>query len=195
MHCTDFVKIFPLAIHILKYPCRRECWISRIIPKMHDYLQILKNSLCAINNSNTNSELTKRFFRKFRSFLAPGLQVRKSRISRDKKRLWKIVVILTIFGKSTIFQSPLKSVDEAWHRRYKISDLRNYFNITYQKIMKKFHDIRLMLKNCWGGERSGVFPPPSVETAKNKELEVAWFSYSPHKWRYCYKSIILENLP
>ena len=34
---------------------------------------------------NIDFELTKLFFRKFRSFLAPGVQVRKSRISRDKK--------------------------------------------------------------------------------------------------------------
>ena len=36
--------------------------------------------------ANMDYELVKRFFRKFRSFLAPGLQVRKSRISRDKKQ-------------------------------------------------------------------------------------------------------------
>ena len=67
---------------------------------------------CAINNSNVDSEPGKRFFRKFRDFLAPGLQVRKSRISRDAGHFCKNVVILTIFQESTIFQSLPKCVDE-----------------------------------------------------------------------------------
>ena len=88
------------------------------MPKIHDYLQYLQIPLCAINNSNADSELIKLFFRKFRNFLDPGLQVRKSRISRVTTNFWKNVVILTISRKSTIFQSPLESVDGGWHRRY-----------------------------------------------------------------------------
>ena len=82
------------------------------MPKILDYLQILQIPQCPIANSNIDSELRKRFFSEFKNFLTPGLQVRKSRISRDKTNFSKIVVFLTIFGKSTIFQTPLKSVDE-----------------------------------------------------------------------------------
>ena len=79
---------------------------------MHDYLQISQISPSALNSSHVDSELIKRLLRQFGSFLVPGLQVRKSRISRDKKDFSKIVVILTKFVNFTIFQSPLKSVDE-----------------------------------------------------------------------------------
>ena len=151
MYSADFIKVFPLAFQTLHYPYRGKWWISRILPKIRDYLQISHFPPCAINNSNLDFELTKRFLRKFRSFLVPGSQVRKSRISRDKKQIWKIVVFLANFQDFLIFTCPLKSVDEGWHRRYKIPDLRIYFDITSQKIMWKFHDIRLMLKNCWGG--------------------------------------------
>ena len=89
--------------------------------------------------------------RKFGDFLAPGLQVRTTHISRDKNQFWKIDVILTIFGKSTIFQSPPKSVDECWHWRYKNFETANYSIITLQNIMKKIDDTRLMLKNTGGG--------------------------------------------
>ena len=82
------------------------------ISKIADYLQISKVPPCAMSNSKIDSEARKRFFTKSRNFLAPGLQVRKSRISRDKTKFRKNVVIFTIFGKSTIFQSPLESVDE-----------------------------------------------------------------------------------
>ena len=75
---------------------------------MHDYLQKSKISLCVINNSNMNFEAGKQFFSNFRKFLAPGLQVRKSHISWDKKEFWKIDVILTIFQKSTFFRAPWK---------------------------------------------------------------------------------------
>ena len=59
------------------------------ITKMLDYLQISKVTQSAINNSKSDSKGRKQFFRKFRDFLTPGLQVRKSRISRDKKEFWK----------------------------------------------------------------------------------------------------------
>ena len=155
------MKVFPLAVQNLDYSDRRGYWISSIMPKFDDYLQISQIPLCAINNSNVDSEPRKRYFRKFRNFLAPGLQVRKSRISRDTGNFWKNVVILTIFGKSTIFQSPLKSVDEGWHRRSKKFETFNHSIITFQKFMEKFHDIRLMLKNSWGGGKTvGLFPPP-----------------------------------
>ena len=161
-YCTGFDKFFPLAVQIFHYTHTGRCWLSLKKPKIHDYLQISQISLCAINTSNADSELMKRFFGKFKNFLAPGFRVRKSRILLDKKQFWKIVVILTIFGKSTIFQSPLKSVDEGWHRRYKISDLRNHSIITTQNIMWKFHGIRLMLKNSWGEKTSMIsLPPPA----------------------------------
>ena len=123
---TDFINIFPLAVQMLNPPFVGKCSISQIMPKIHDYLEYSQIPLCVMNNSNSDSELEKRFFRKFRNFLAPGVQVRKSRISRVKTNFWKIVVNLTIFGKSTIFQSPLKSVDESWHRRYKNFETFNH---------------------------------------------------------------------
>ena len=57
--------------------------ISLIMPKMFDYLQISQIPQCSIYNPKGDSELRKRFFRKFKHFLAPGLKVRKSRISQD----------------------------------------------------------------------------------------------------------------
>ena len=58
------------------------------ITKVLDYLQISKVTQSAINDSKADSEARKQFFRKFRKFLTPGLQVRKSRISRVKE-FWK----------------------------------------------------------------------------------------------------------
>ena len=57
--------------------------------KIADYLQILKVPPCAMNNSKVDSEARKRFFTKSRNFLAPGLQVRILRISRDIEEFWK----------------------------------------------------------------------------------------------------------
>ena len=128
-------KHFSPAVQNLDHSDRGRYEMSQIIPKMHDYLQKSQIPLCAINNTNIDSELRKRFFRKFRNFSAPGLQVRKSRISWDKTDFWKIVVILTIFGKFTIFQSPLKCVDEGWHRRWKKSEFIYNFIIDPQNIM------------------------------------------------------------
>ena len=135
VYSTDSTKLFPLAVQILDFAYRGWYWISLIITKMRIYLQISKLSPCAMNNPKVDSGLIKRFFRKFRSFLVPGLRVRKSHISRDKTQFWNFVVILTIFQKSTIFESPLKSVDEGWHWRYKISDLSNHSIITPQNII------------------------------------------------------------
>ena len=60
------------------------------ITKILDYLQISKLLQSAVNKLKPDSEARKQFFRKFKNFLTPGLQVRKSRISRDKKEFWKI---------------------------------------------------------------------------------------------------------
>ena len=172
---TDFKKVFPLAVQTLDYPCWEGCCISPIMSKILIYLQISQIPQCAINKSNIDSELRKRFFRKFSNFLAPGLQVRKSRISRDMTNFRKIVVILAIFGKSTIFQSPLQSVDEGWHRRHKIFETFNSSIIEPQKMMKKIdHGINLP-KNSWGGEKPGdFFPPPRSGIADFKQRESAW---------------------
>ena len=83
MSFTNVMNVFPLAVQNLDYSDKEGYSISPIMPKIHDYLQISQIPPCAINNSNVDSEPRKRFFRKFRNFLAPGLQVRKSRISRD----------------------------------------------------------------------------------------------------------------
>ena len=158
---TNLKNIFPLAVQILDYPFRGKLQTSPIIPKIHDYLQISQIPQCAINNSNIDSERRKWFFRKFKNFLAPGLQVRKSRISRDMTDFWKFLGILAIFEKSTIFQSPLKSVDGSWHRRYKKFETFHHSIIITQKINEKFDDSRLMPKNSWGGEKpADFFPPP-----------------------------------
>ena len=60
-------------------------WYMPIIPIMHDYLQYSQVPQSAINELNIDSEARKRFFRNFEKFLVPGLQVQKSRISRDMK--------------------------------------------------------------------------------------------------------------
>ena len=73
---------------------------------MHDYLQKMKILPCAMNNTNTDSECRKLFFRTFEDFLAPGLEVRKSQISRVEKKFWKSDTFLTIFSKSAIFNVP-----------------------------------------------------------------------------------------
>ena len=54
------------------------------ITKILDYLQISKVTQSAINDFKADSEAMKQFFGKFKEFLTPGLQVRKSHISRDK---------------------------------------------------------------------------------------------------------------
>ena len=53
------------------------------ISEICNYLQISHILRCAINKSDVDSDARKLFFRKFRNFSAPGLQVRKSHISRD----------------------------------------------------------------------------------------------------------------
>ena len=131
--------------------------------KIQDYLQFLEIFQCVPDHFHMNSELTKRFFRHFWNFLAPGLHVRKTHISRVIKDFCKIVVILAIFQKSTFFQCSVKSVEEGWHRRYKKSDLQNNSNLPSKNFMKKSHHVRLMVKNCWGGEKRGTFPPPGPE--------------------------------
>ena len=99
-------KCFPPAVENLHFILPGRIVNFTNMPKMHNYLQKLKIYLCATNSSNVDSDLIKRFFRKFRSFLAPGLQVHKSRISRDKKDFWKFDTFLTIFSKSAIFNVP-----------------------------------------------------------------------------------------
>ena len=59
------------------------------ITKILDYLQISKITQSAVIKLKPDSEVRKQLFRKFRNFLTSGLQVRKSRISRDKKEFWK----------------------------------------------------------------------------------------------------------
>ena len=46
-------------------------------------------------------------------------------------------------------------------RSYKKIETFNYFVITLEKIMEKFDDIRLMLKNTWGGKPRD-FPPQDL---------------------------------
>ena len=106
-----------------------------IVPKICDYLQYLQFRSCMIESSDIDSDSRIRFFRAFRNFWVPGFEVRKTLISRDKKDFWKFVVILAIFRKSTIFQCPLKSVDECWHWRYKKIETVNHFINASQKIM------------------------------------------------------------
>ena len=137
-------KEFPLAIQISDIPHRGRIDISK---KMHNYWQYLQFPSCAMKSSNTDSEPRIRFFRNFRNFLVPGLYVRKSRISRDMKENAKNVEKLPIFQKSIIFHCPLKCVDGGCHRRYKIFGVAYHFHIHSIKIMLKFHEIRLILKN------------------------------------------------
>ena len=89
--CTlvSFKNFFPCRSIFFFDPYRCTYWISPIIPKIHNYLQILEISQCHMNNSNLDSELIKPFFRKFRKFLTPGLQVPTSLISWGKKEFWK----------------------------------------------------------------------------------------------------------
>ena len=133
--CIDFKNVLPLAVQKLDHPERGVYWILPIIPKIQDYLQISQIPPCAIKNSNVDSEPGKRFFRKLREFLAPGLQVHKSRILWDGTEFLKNVVILTIFQESTIFQSLPKCVDEGWHRRHQKFETFNHSIFTPQKIM------------------------------------------------------------
>ena len=65
-------------------------WYMPIIPNIQDYLQYSQVPQCAINGFNIDYEARKRFFGKFRNFLVPGVQVGKSRISRDKKQFEKL---------------------------------------------------------------------------------------------------------
>ena len=140
--------------------------------KMQDYLQFLEIFQCVPDHFHMNSELTKRFFRDFWNFLTPGLHLRKTHISRVMKEFCKIVVILAIFQKSTIFQCPLKSVDESWHRRYKKSDLQNNSNLPSKSFMKKSHHVRLMVKNCWGG--GGLRAGPECPIMRNYQRHENW---------------------
>ena len=55
------------------------------VPARRNYLQYSQVPQSAINELNIDSEARKRFFRNFEKFLVPGLQVQKSRISRDMK--------------------------------------------------------------------------------------------------------------
>ena len=57
--------------------------------KNADYLQYFLFPPCAMNGSDTDSEVGKRFFRNFRNFLVPGMHVRKTRISEDKEQFSK----------------------------------------------------------------------------------------------------------
>ena len=129
---TEFTKKFSPGDPSIRYSLK---WEVLTMSEIHDYLQFLEIPPCTTDISHIDFELRKRLFRIFRNFLPPGLKSPETRISRDKTKFWKIVVILTILGKSTIFQSPLKSVDGGWHRRYKISDLSNHSIITPQNIM------------------------------------------------------------
>ena len=81
--------IFPVVVQIFHHILSGSMVNITNLPKIHDYLQFFQVSLCSANNSNINSELVKQFFRKFRSFLVPGLQLGKSRISQDKKTILK----------------------------------------------------------------------------------------------------------
>ena len=67
---------------------------------------------CVINDPENDSEGRKRFFGTFVNFLVPGLLTSKMRISQVTSDFSKLLVKLAIFEKSTIFQCPLKSVDE-----------------------------------------------------------------------------------
>ena len=135
-------------------------WNPWICAWNHDYLRFCQCLRSVINDSKNVSGGGKRFFRTFANFLVPGLSCSKMRISKVTSVFSNLLVKLAIFQKSTIFQCPLKSVDEGWHRRYKKFETFNHSIIEPQKIVGKFDDKRLMLKNTWGGGKRRPFSPP-----------------------------------
>ena len=73
-------KVSPLAVQKFYFVLVGVILNITLMPKINDYLQISQISQCAVNNSKFDSELMKLFFRKFRNFLTPGSQLRKSQI-------------------------------------------------------------------------------------------------------------------
>ena len=119
-------------------------------------------SLKVTSDSKNDSGVMKRFFRNFSKFSAPGMIFHKMLTSLNIRQFRLILHILAISQKFLIFQCPLKSGDECWHRSYKKFETFNYFIITLEKIMEKFDDNWLMFKNTWGGT-GGLSPPPAPE--------------------------------
>ena len=135
-YCTEFDKCFSsggpnILLHVqwemlIITNKAKNAWLFGNITKISYVPWTLQISILSSWNGSLES---------LKTFWLQGCESVNRVFCEIKKQFWKIVVILTIFGKSTIFQSPLKSVDEAWHRRYKISDLRNHSIITTQNIM------------------------------------------------------------
>ena len=118
-------------------------------------------SLKVTSDSKNDSGVMERFFRNFSKFSAPEMIFHKILLSLNIRQFRLFLHILAISQKFLMFQSPLKSGDECWHRSYKKFEIFNYFIVTLEKIMEKFDDIRLKLKKTWGGT-GGLSPPQDL---------------------------------
>ena len=122
-------------------------------------------SLAVTNDSKNDSEGIKLFFRTFAKFLVLGIIFHKMLRSPDIRQFRLFLLILAISQDIFYISMSLKNVDKSWHRRHKKFETFNHSIITLQNVMKKFDDMRLMLKNSWGGgeNRGGFSPPPASE--------------------------------
>ena len=157
-----YVHIF---IHSFSAHVLRKCFGANPskIHKLLKYLWYLSLTQDVTLASENDSGSMNPFFCTFRNFYVLGMIFSRMRISLKNRQYRIISLIFAISWEFLIFQTPTKSVDEVFNCWYQVSDLHGYSNQHPQNIIGNLHDDRLMVKNCWGGGKTGgAFSPPQT---------------------------------